>query len=153
MMLTEAFAAGTQVITSAITGTATWSPTASTGCWWTRPIPSALPGSSDAPQQAPERLREMGEDRPVSAQAVLPGPMSPTRSNDVYERAIEAPAALTAGERFARRAGLASADGRPTAPRRAPALARPAPGAKRQPPAQRSPPPSASASPRFSASV
>ena len=115
MVLTEAFAAGTPVIASAIAGYSDVVTDGLDGVLVPPADPQRLAEELQRAQHAPERLREMGEAARISAERYA-WPRVADQVNAVYERAIEAPAALTAGERFARRAGIAPADGRPRRP-------------------------------------
>ena len=128
MVLTEAFAAGTPVIASAHRRLQRRRQRRRRR----RPGPARRPAAPRRGAAArPPRARapaEMGEAARRSAQRYA-WPRVADQVTEVYERAIEAPAPVTAGERIAHWAGLRPADGGPPAPRRAAALARSAAGA------------------------
>jgi phosphatidylinositol alpha-mannosyltransferase len=115
MVLTEAFAAGTPAIASAIAG---YSDVVSDG------VDGVLVPPGDAQQLAeelqrahhePERLAAMGRAARQSAERYA-WPRVADRVTAVYERAIEAPAPSDALERFAHWSGLRPADGLPPIP-------------------------------------
>jgi phosphatidyl-myo-inositol alpha-mannosyltransferase len=122
MVLTEAFAAGTPVLASAIAG---YSDVVTDG------IDGVLVPPGDAQRLAeelqrlhhePERLAAMGRAARRSAERYA-WPHVADRVSAVYERAIEAPAPAGAVERAAHWAGLRPADGLPPQPpRRLPSL-------------------------------
>jgi phosphatidylinositol alpha-mannosyltransferase len=128
MVLTEAFAAGTPVIASGIAG---YNDVVTDGLDGVLVPPADAQRLAEELQRAqhePERVRQMGEAARVSAERYA-WPRIADRVTSVYEQAIEAPAPASAGERIARRAGFASADGRPREPaKRLPSLD-PAPAA------------------------
>ena len=115
MVLTEAFAAGTPVVASAIAG---YSDVVSDGVDGVLVPPADPQRLAEELQRAyhePERLRTMGEAARRSARRYA-WPRVADRVTEVYEQAIEAPAPETAGERLAHWAGLRPADGDPPAP-------------------------------------
>jgi phosphatidylinositol alpha-mannosyltransferase len=115
MILTEAFAAGTPVVASAIAG---YSDVVSDGVDGMLVPPADAQRLAEELQRAHherERLREMGEAARVSAQRYA-WPRVADRVTEIYERAIEAPEPRSTGERFAHWAGLRPADGLPPAP-------------------------------------
>jgi phosphatidylinositol alpha-mannosyltransferase len=115
MVLTEAFAAGTPAIASAIAG---YSDVVTDGADGTLVPPGDPQRLAEELQRAyhePERLREMGEAARRSAERYA-WPRIADRVSEVYERAIEAPRPQTAGERLAHWTGLRAADGAPPAP-------------------------------------
>ena len=118
MVLTEAFAAGTPVIASAIAGYSDVVTDGVDGLLVPPADPQRLAEELQRVHHEPQRLREMGEAARVSAQRYA-WPRVADQVTEVYERAIQAPAPIGAAERWAREAGLASADGRrPRPPRR-----------------------------------
>ncbi|HEY3434874.1 MAG TPA: glycosyltransferase, partial [Solirubrobacterales bacterium] len=115
MVLTEAFAAGTPVIASAIAG---YSDVVSDGVDGLLVPPGDPQRLAEELQRAhfePERLQAMGEAARRSAQRYA-WPRVADQVTAVYERAIEAPKPATAGEKAAHWAGLRPADGRPKRP-------------------------------------
>jgi len=115
MVLTEAFAAGTPVIASAIAG---YSDVVSDGVDGLLVPPGDPQRLAEELQRAhfePERLQEMGEAARRSAQRYA-WPRIADQVTGVYERAIEAPKPVTAGERMAHWTGLRPADGGPKRP-------------------------------------
>ncbi len=115
MVLTEAFAAGTPVIASGIAG---YSDVVTDGLDGVLVPPADAQRLAEELQRAqhePDRMREMGEAARISAERYA-WPRVADQVNSVYERAIEAPAPVTAGERIARSTGFASADGRSRRP-------------------------------------
>ncbi|MGZ8665922.1 MAG: glycosyltransferase [Solirubrobacterales bacterium] len=111
MVLTEAFAAGTPVIASEIAGYSDVVTDGLDGILVPPADPQRLAEELQRAQHEPERVREMGEAARVSAERYA-WPRVADQVSSVYERAIAAPAAVGAGERIARRAGLSPADGR-----------------------------------------
>jgi phosphatidylinositol alpha-mannosyltransferase len=115
MVLTEAFAAGTPVIASAIAG---YSDVVSDGVDGLLVPPGNPQRLAEELQRAhfePERLQEMGEAARRSAQRYA-WPRVADQVTGVYERAIEVPRPVTAGERMAHWTGLRPADGGPKRP-------------------------------------
>jgi phosphatidylinositol alpha-mannosyltransferase len=122
MVLTEAFAAGTPVIASAIAGYSDVVTDGVDGVLVPPADPQRLAEELQRAHYEPQRLREMGEAARRSAERYA-WPRVADRVTKVYERAIEAPKPATAGERVAHWAGLRPADGAPRrAPRRLPSL-------------------------------
>jgi phosphatidylinositol alpha-mannosyltransferase len=115
MVLTEAFAAGTPVIASAIAGYSDVVSDGVDGLLVPPGDPQRLAEELQRIHHEPERLREMGEAARRSAQRYA-WPRVADRVTAVYERAIEAPKPVTAGEKAAHWAGLRPADGRPKRP-------------------------------------
>ncbi len=122
MVLTEAFAAGTPVIASAIAG---YSDVVSDGVDGVLVPPADPQRLAEELQRAyhePERLRAMGEAARRSAQRYGWSRVA-DRVTEVYERAIELPQPQGTGERVAHWAGLRPADGGPRRrPERLPSL-------------------------------
>jgi len=115
MVLTEAFAAGTPVIASAIAG---YSDVVSDGVDGLLVPPGDPQRLAEELQRAhfePERLQEMGAAARRSAQRYA-WPRIADQVTGVYERAIEVPKPVTAGERMAHWTGLRPADGGPKRP-------------------------------------
>jgi phosphatidylinositol alpha-mannosyltransferase len=115
MVLTEAFAAGTPVIASAIAG---YSDVVTDGLDGVLVPPADAQRLAEELQLAyhePERLKAMGEAARKSAERYA-WPRVADRVTEVYEQAIAAPEPATAGERFAAWAGFRPADGDPPAP-------------------------------------
>ena len=122
MVLTEAFAAGTPAIASAIAGYSDVVSDGVDGVLVPPGDPQRLAEELQRAHHEPERLAAMGEAARESARRYA-WPRIADRVTDVYERAIEAPAASTAGERVAHWAGVRPADGSPPSPpRRLPSL-------------------------------
>ena len=115
MVLTEAFAAGTPVIASAIAGYSDVVSDGVDGLLVPPGDPQRLAEELQRVYHEPERLREMGEAARRSAQRYA-WPRVADQVTEVYERAIEAPAPVTASEKFAHWAGLRPADGGPKRP-------------------------------------
>jgi phosphatidyl-myo-inositol alpha-mannosyltransferase len=122
MVLTEAFAAGTPAVASAIAG---YSDVVSDGVDGVLVPPGDPQRLAEELQRAyhePARLAAMGEAARQSAQRYA-WPRVADRVTAVYERAIEAPAPATGLERAAHWAGIRPADGSPPRPpRRLPSL-------------------------------
>jgi phosphatidyl-myo-inositol alpha-mannosyltransferase len=116
MVLTEAFAAGTPVIASAIAGYSDVVTDGLDGVLVPPGDPQRLAEELQRAYHEPERLKEMGEAARKSADRYA-WPHVADRVTEVYEQAIEAPEPDTTGERFAAWAGLRPADGDPPAPR------------------------------------
>jgi phosphatidyl-myo-inositol alpha-mannosyltransferase len=115
MILTEAFAAGTPVVASAIAG---YSDVVSDGVDGVLVPPADAQRLAEELQRAHherERLREMGEAARLSAQRYA-WPRVADRVTEVYERAIEVPRPVTKAERFGHWAGYRPADGAPPVP-------------------------------------
>jgi phosphatidylinositol alpha-mannosyltransferase len=122
MVLTEAFAAGTPVIASAIAG---YSDVVTDGVDGVLVPPGDAQRLAEELQRAhhePERLAAMGTAARQSAERYA-WPRVADRVTRVYERAIEAPEPSGALERAATWAGVRSADGLPpNPPRKLPSL-------------------------------
>jgi len=117
MVLTEAFAAGTPVIASAIAG---YSDVVTDGVDGVLVPPGDAQRLAEELQRAhhePERLAAMGEAARRSAERYA-WPRVADRVTRVYERAIEAPEPSGALERAATWAGVRPADGLPPSPPR-----------------------------------
>ncbi len=122
MVLTEAFAAGTPVIASNIAGYNDVVSNGHDGILVPPADPQRLAEELQRAHHEPERLREMGQAARRSAERYA-WPHVADQVTEVYEKAICAPAPVTAGGRAARRAGLVRADGGPRRPaRRLPSL-------------------------------
>jgi phosphatidyl-myo-inositol alpha-mannosyltransferase len=122
MVLTEAFAAGTPVIASAIAGYSDVVSDGVDGVLVPPGDPQALAEELQRAHHEPERLRAMGEAAHRSA-GNYAWPRVADRVTEVYERAVEAPEPETASERVAHWAGLRPADGMAPSPaRRIPSL-------------------------------
>ncbi|MGN6586847.1 MAG: glycosyltransferase [Solirubrobacterales bacterium] len=115
MVLTEAFAAGTPVVASAIAGYSDVVSDGVDGLLVPPGDPQRLAEELQRVHHEPERLREMGEAARRSAQRYA-WPRVADQVTEVYERAIEVPKPATAGERFAHWAGVRPADGHPRRP-------------------------------------
>jgi phosphatidylinositol alpha-mannosyltransferase len=115
MVLTEAFAAGTPVIASAIAGYSDVVTDGVDGLLVPPADPQRLAEELQRVYYEPERLRAMGEAARRSAQRYA-WPHVANQVTAVYERAIEAPRPVTATERAAHWAGLRPADGKPRRP-------------------------------------
>jgi len=115
MVLTEAFAAGTPVIASAIAGYSDVVTDGVDGLLVPPADPQRLAEELQRVYHEPERLRAMGEAARRSAQRYA-WPHIANQVAEVYERAIEAPRPATARERAAHWAGLRPADGKPRRP-------------------------------------
>jgi phosphatidylinositol alpha-mannosyltransferase len=115
MVLTEAFAAGTPVIASAIAGYSDVVSDGVDGLLVPPGDPQRLAEELQRVHYEPERLQAMGEAARRSAQRYA-WPRVADQVTAVYERAIEAPKPVTAGEKVAHWAGLRSADGHPKRP-------------------------------------
>ena len=115
MVLTEAFAAGTPVIASAIAGYSDVVSDGVDGLLVPPGDPQRLAEELQRVHYEPERLQAMGEAARRSAQRYA-WPRVADQVTAVYERAIEAPKPASAGERAAHWAGLRPADGRPKRP-------------------------------------
>jgi phosphatidylinositol alpha-mannosyltransferase len=115
MVLTEAFAAGTPVIASAIAGYSDVVSDGVDGVLVPPADPQRLAEELQRAHHEPERLREMGRAARISAQRYA-WPHVADRVTEVYERAIEVPRPATRAERFGHWAGYRPADGQPPAP-------------------------------------
>ncbi len=115
MVLTEAFAAGTPVIASAIAGYSDVVSDGVDGLLVPPGDPQRLAEELQRIHHEPERLREMALAARRSAQRYA-WPRVADQVTAVYERAIEAPRPAGAGEKFAHWAGLRPADGNPKRP-------------------------------------
>jgi phosphatidylinositol alpha-mannosyltransferase len=134
MVLTEAFAAGTPAIASAIAGYCDVVTDGVDGVLVPPGDPQRLAEELQRAHHEPERLAAMGEAARESARRYA-WPRIVDRITEVYERAIEAPAPETAVERVAHWAGLRPADGGPPRPpQRLPSLDPPPaqPGSRRR---------------------
>lgn len=115
MVLTEAFAAGTPVIASAIAGYSDVVSDGRDGLLVPPGDPQRLAEELQRVHHEPERLREMGRAARRSAERYA-WPRVADQVTEVYERAIEVPKPASAGERFAHWAGIRPADGNPKRP-------------------------------------
>lgn len=115
MVLTEAFAAGTPVIASAIAGYNDVVSDGVDGLLVPAGDPQRLAEELQRVHYEPERLRAMGEAARRSAQRYA-WPRVADQVTAVYERAIEAPKPVRTAERFSHWAGLRPADGGPRRP-------------------------------------
>ncbi|HVC07489.1 MAG TPA: lysylphosphatidylglycerol synthase domain-containing protein [Solirubrobacterales bacterium] len=112
MVLTEAFAAGTPVIASAIAGYSDVVSDGVDGVLVPPADPQRLAEELQRVHHEPERLRAMGEAARRSAQRYA-WPRVADRVTEVYERAIEIPQPRSSGERIAHWSGVRPADGGP----------------------------------------
>jgi phosphatidylinositol alpha-mannosyltransferase len=115
MVLTEAFAAGTPVIASAIAGYSDVVSDGVDGLLVPPGDPQRLAEELQRIHHEPERLREMGEAARRSAQRYA-WPRVADQVTEVYEQAIAAPRPVTTGEKVAHWTGLRPADGGPKRP-------------------------------------
>ena len=115
MVLTEAFAAGTPVIASAIAGYSDVVEDGVDGILVPPADPQRLAEELQRVHHEPERLRTMGEAARRSAQRYA-WPRVADQVTAVYEQAIEAPRPETGSERFGHWAGTRPADGKPRRP-------------------------------------
>jgi len=122
MILTEAFAAGTPVIASAIAGYSDVVTDGVDGVLVPPGDPQRLAEELQRAHHEPGRLAAMGEAARESAQRYA-WPHVADRVTEVYERAIEVPVPATPIERAAHWAGMRPADGGlPNPPRKLPSL-------------------------------
>jgi phosphatidylinositol alpha-mannosyltransferase len=122
MVLTEAFAAGTPVIASAIAGYSDVVSDGVDGLLVPPGDPQRLAEELQRVHHERDRLRTMGEAARRSAQRYA-WPRVADQVTEVYERAIELPRPAGRGERLAHWAGARPADGLPHRPaRRLPSL-------------------------------
>jgi phosphatidylinositol alpha-mannosyltransferase len=115
MVLTEAFAAGTPVIASAIAGYSDVVSDGVDGLLVPPGDPQRLAEELQRVHFEPERLQQMGEAARRSAQRYA-WPRVADQVTAVYERAIEVPKPTLASEKFAHWVGLRPADGGPRRP-------------------------------------
>lgn len=115
MVLTEAFAAGTPVVASAIAGYSDVVADGVDGVLVPPADPQRLAEELQRIHHEPDRLAAMGEAARRSAQRYA-WPRVADQVTEVYERAIAAPKPSGAGERIAHWAGLRPADGSPRVP-------------------------------------
>ncbi len=115
MVLTEAFAAGTPAIASAIAGYSDVVSDGVDGVLVPPGDPQRLAEELQRVHHEPERLAAMGEAARQSANRYA-WPNVADRVTAVYERAIELPAPATKLERAAHWAGIRAADGLPPSP-------------------------------------
>jgi phosphatidyl-myo-inositol alpha-mannosyltransferase len=115
MVLTEAFAAGTPVIASAIAGYSDVVTDGVDGLLVPPADPQRLAEELQRIHHEPERLQAMGEAARRSAQRYA-WPRVADQVTEVYERAIAVPRPATGGERVAHWAGVRPADGMPKRP-------------------------------------
>jgi phosphatidylinositol alpha-mannosyltransferase len=115
MVLTEAFAAGTPVIASAIAGYSDVVSDGVDGLLVPPGDPQRLAEELQRVHHEPQRLWEMGEAARRSAQRYA-WPRVADQVTEVYERAIEVPKPVTKTERVAHWTGLRPADGGPRRP-------------------------------------
>jgi phosphatidyl-myo-inositol alpha-mannosyltransferase len=122
MVLTEAFAAGTPVIASAIAGYSDVVTDGVDGILVPPADPQRLAEELQRIHHEPERLEAMGKAARRSAQRYA-WPRIADQVTTVYERALAAPKPATRSERVAHWAGMRPADGGPRLPaRRLPSL-------------------------------
>lgn len=117
MVLTEAFAAGTPAIASAIAGYSDVVSDGLDGVLVPPGDPQRLAEELQRAHHEPDRLAAMGEAARESAKRYA-WPHVADRVTSVYERAIETPPPAGVGERVAQWAGVRNADGGPPCPPR-----------------------------------
>jgi phosphatidylinositol alpha-mannosyltransferase len=117
MVLTEAFAAGTPVIASAIAGYSDVVADGVDGVLVPPADPQRLAEELQRAHYEPERLRVMGEHVRRSAERYA-WPRVADQVTQVYERAMAVPEPIGASERAARRTGLVNSAGGPSRPAR-----------------------------------
>ncbi len=117
MVLTEAFAAGTPVIASAIAGYSDVVTDGLDGVLVPPGDPQRLAEELQSAHHEPERLAAMGEAARLSAQRYA-WPHVADRVSAVYERAVESPRPEGTVEKAAHWVGLRPADGAPPVPPR-----------------------------------
>ncbi|HWO16450.1 MAG TPA: glycosyltransferase [Solirubrobacterales bacterium] len=115
MVLTEAFAAGTPVIASAIAGYSDVVTDGVDGVLVPPADPQRLAEELQRAHHEPERLAAMGAAARQSAQRYA-WPRIADQVTEVYEQAIEAPEPRGVAERVVRWSGLQPADGKPRRP-------------------------------------
>ena len=115
MILTEAFAAGTPVIASEIAGYSDVVTHNHDGVLVPPGDPQALAEELQRAHHEPERLARMGEAARESAQRYAWSNVA-DQVLDVYERAIEVPEPVGAGQKLRRRLGIDTSDGLPFTP-------------------------------------
>jgi phosphatidylinositol alpha-mannosyltransferase len=115
MVLTEAFAAGTPVVASAIAGYSDVVTDGVDGVLVPPADPQRLAEELQRVHHEPERLAAMAAAARHSAQRYA-WPRVADQVTAVYERAISSPVPRTGSERFAQWAGLRPADGGPRRP-------------------------------------
>ena len=115
MVLTEAFAAGTPVIASAIAGYSDVVTDGVDGVLVPPADPQRLAEELQRIHHEPARLRAMGEAARRSAQRYA-WPRIADQVTEVYERAVAVPRPQTSGEKVAHWIGVRPADGLPKRP-------------------------------------
>ncbi len=110
MVLTEAFAAGTPALASAIAGYSDVVSDGHDGLLVPVGDPQSLAEELLRLHYEPERIREMGTAARESAERYS-WPRVAARVECIYERALAAPMPVNGAERFARQAGMVPADG------------------------------------------
>jgi phosphatidylinositol alpha-mannosyltransferase len=117
MVLTEAFAAGTPVIASGIAGYRDVVTDGHDGVLVPPADPQRLAEELQRAHHEPQRLVRMGEAARESSMRFAWGSVA-DRVSEVYERAVEVPEPVGAGERIRRRIGVVASDGLPHEPAR-----------------------------------